>query len=197
MKTKFPLLLFLVVVFTFVGCNKIYDPSNSSEQSSTAQLVLEGWEDNYVAFLKDLHDKDFGEESPRFFYKDINGDGVPELIVARNGVNLSVYIFEGAVTEIGERNFGTATTRFLYSDNPSYPGIFFFFVGGGVEHYGYLTVKDNEFIYEELWNEDYSGFYVERDGRNRIEEYSDDKGLINESRIVYSENNDIDWRPIP
>ena len=36
----------------------------------------------------------------------------------------------------------------------------------------------------------FGAFELERD---RIEEFSDDKGLINESRIVYRENKDIDW----
>ena len=123
-----------------------------------------------------------------FALKDLDNDGIPELLILNSLVNVAVYTFNDELVKVGNRNYLTGTMRFLYSNNPSYPGIFYFSVGGGLYHYGYMTVKDKEFIYEELWNEDYSGWR-----ENRIEELSKDKGLIKESKNVYSKGNDIEW----
>jgi len=228
MKTNSLVILFLVIALLFAGCNRVNEPSDNSEQSSTPQMstgseqsstpqmsadneqsstvqtstekpILIGWEDNYAAFLKDSQEKgsfntfkDPDRSHVRvislgFLNKDIDGDGVPELIVFQNGTVMTVYTFDGTVKEVGVLQFVTGTERFFHSNNPSYPGIFEFHLGGGLERYGYITIKDNQLIHEELWNEDYSGWR-----ENRIEELSDDKALIRESKIVYVENNDIE-----
>jgi len=230
MKMKLSILLFIVVMFMFVGCNKADDSINSTESNSTAQTPTSSKESSttqtsidysifsepesaYAAFIRNLFS---GDEDPKNLYerdyldyydsddkwntmefyfvlKDLDNDGTSELVIMTNWMNVAVYTYSDGLMKIGSRNFASGTTRLFFSDNPAYPGIFFFFVGGGLEHYGYISIKDNQFIYEDLWNEDYSGFFVERDGRNRIEELSNDKELIEESRIVYRENNDIDW----
>ena len=210
MKAKISILLFLVV-FIFVGCNKTNDPSNSAEQSSTAHdptdySIFVEPEDAYTAFLNNLCS---GDEDPRNLYekredwenynnqvnmeyyfalKDLDNDGIQELLIKTNWGNIAAYTFNDGVTKVGSRNFPTGTERLFFSDNSAYPGMFNFHLGGGLEHYGYTTIKDNQLIYEELWNEDYSGWR-----ENRIEEFSKDKGLINESKILYSEGNDIEW----
>ena len=128
-----------------------------------------------------------------FTLKDLDNNGTPKLVIMTNWMNVAVYTFNDGLIKIGSQNFATGTTRLFFSDNPAYSGIFTFFVGGGLAHYGYMSIKDNQLIYEELWNEAYSGYYIENEGRNRIEEFSNDKGLVNESKIVYSAGNDIEW----
>ena len=212
MKTKLLVMLIIMVALLFVGCNRINEPPDNSEQSSTVQTsseqssttqtpsekpILEGWKANYTAILEDLYGNKYITESDiipgigqrliGFYYKDMDGDGVPELIVDQ-WPSITVYTFGGTVTEIGEYRYSTGTARFLGSNNPSYPGIFYFNLGGGLEYYSYITIKDNQLIREDLWNEDYSGWR-----ENRIEELSDDKALIRESKRVYDENNDIEW----
>lgn len=107
-------------------------------------------------------------------------------------MNITVYTIDDTVVEVGDHNLVTGTTRLLFSDNPSYPGIFSLFVSGGLEHYGYITIKDKNLIYEELWNEDYSGVSNELGlERERIEEISGNKQLIEESRKAYEENKNL------
>ena len=226
MKMNSLVMLIIMVALLFVGCNRINEPPDNSEQSSTPQMSTSGEqssttqisasseqssaaqtsnekpppigrEANYTAFLEDLYgnkyiDKsDIASEGPQkvigFYYIDMDGDGAPELII-KQWPNITVYTFDGTVTEVGNERFTTGTERFFHSNNPSYPGIFVFHVGGGLYRYGYTTIKDKQLIYEELWNEDFSGWR-----ENRIEELSDDKGLIRESKRVYDENNDIEW----
>jgi len=214
MKIKL-LILFFLVVFMFVGCNKINDSSNSSEPSSIAPTpieepqidysIFEEPESAYAAFLnnlysgdedpKNLYEKDeldyYGYDDDMEFYyvtKDLDNDGTLELLIKNNHMNVAVYTYDEDLKKVGNIVFSTGTSRFLYSNNPDYPYIFYFGLGGGLNHYGYVSIKDNQLVYEELWNEDYSGWR-----ENRIEEFSKDKGLINESKIVYSKGNDIEW----
>jgi hypothetical protein len=131
-----------------------------------------------------------------YLYKDLDNNGTSELI-AKNGLNITVYTFGEAAVEVGNHNFETGTTRLLFSDNPSYPGIFYFFASGGLEHHGYLAIADGKLSYDELWNEDYSG--ISKDlgiSRDRIEEFSADKQLVNESRIAYQNNNDLQFEKL-
>jgi len=187
--------------------SSITQPSTSSvAQTSIDYSIFEGPESAYKAFLSNLYSRD---EDPRILYdrkdwdycdrhsdtmefyfalKDLDNDGTPELLVDVNWGNVAVYTFNDGLIKVGNRNYLAGTFRMFFSDNPAYPGIFYFSVGGGLERYGYMTVKDNEFISEELWNEDYSGWR-----ENRIEELSKDKGLIKESKNVYSKGNDIEW----
>ena len=185
--------------------------TTSSEQSSTVYTttdysVFEGPESAYRAFLSNLYS---GDEDPRILYekkdvdaysdqawvtkeyyytfKDLDNDGIPELLFMAWG-NVTVYTFNKGLIKVGNRNFVSGTTRLFFSDNPAYPGIFNFHLGGGLERYGYTCIKDNQLFYEELWNEDYSGWR-----ENRIEEHSKDKGLIRESKALYSKGNDIEW----
>ena len=123
-----------------------------------------------------------------FALKDLDNDGVQELLIKTNWGNIAAYTFNDGVIKVGSRNFPTGTERLFFSDNSAYPGMFNFHLGGGLEHYGYTTIQDNQLTYEELWNENYSGWR-----ENRIEEFSDDKGLINESKIVYDRGDDIKW----
>ena len=86
-------------------------------------------------------------------------------------------------------DFATGTTRFFSSDKTDYPGIFYFYVSGGLNHYGYMNIREKKLNIQELWNEDYSGISKEMgEKRDVIEEFSDDKKLIEESRTLYNNN---------
>ena len=176
-------------------CGETQETSNDNESSNN--LTLEKWEITYRAFLRELYKNEHSDDILEFSYRDLNDNEVPELIVRRGGVDITVYSYGNTLTEIGNYDFKTGTTKLFFSKNPLYPGMFCFFVGGGLEHYGYVTIKDNELIVEELWNEDYSGISSELGIiRNRIEELSTDKQLIEESRIAYVNNNEIEWTPL-
>ncbi|MBD9201590.1 MAG: hypothetical protein EGQ18_00350 [Eubacterium ventriosum] len=74
----------------------------------------------------------------------------------------------------------------------NYPGIFYFYVSGGLNHYGYINIQDKELNIQELWNEDYSGIYKEMgEEREVIEKFSDDDKIIKESRDLYNNNCDL------
>ncbi|MGN0492673.1 MAG: hypothetical protein ACI4F7_03410 [Acutalibacteraceae bacterium] len=162
--------LALITVFVFSSCG------NSAKVSdNTAEKV-------YDEFINHLNGKD-----SYYTEKDIDGNGYDELIVKENTA-VTVYSFNGDVYEIGSHDFLTATARLFYSENGRFPGIFCFTVSGGVNHYGYMTVKSNKLFLEELWEEDYSGIT----GNNTaIKEISSNKELIAESKKAYSDSLDI------
>jgi len=162
------------------------------------RVIKEEEKVDYTSFLSDLYDNKSDNEELGYSIKDLDNNGIPELIISKNGVfNITVYTFSDTVVEVGNHFFGTATRRLFFSDNSSYPGMFFYFAGGGLDHYGYITIKDNKLMYEELWNEDYSGISNDLGiNRNRIEVFSADKQLIEESRKVYEENNDLQFQKL-
>lgn len=167
--------LAMITVFVFSSC------SNSSKVSdSTAEKA-------YDEFINQLNGKD-----SYYAKQDINGDGYDELIVKENTA-VTVYSFNGEVYEIGSHDFLTATARLFYSENERFPGIFYFTVGGGVNHYGYMTIKNSELTFEDLWEEDYSGI---TDNDTPIREISSNTELIAESKKAYSDSLDIDFSSV-
>ena len=122
--------------------------------------------------------------------KDVDGNGGDELLILDN-TTLCVYTFENGVRLVGEHDFVTATCRFFYSDNKKFPGVFYFTVGGGANHYGYMTIKDNTLVLESLWQENYA---TETD--KGIQELCSDKDLISESKSLYENNRDINFKKI-
>ena len=95
-----------------------------------------------------------------FVIKDLDGDAIPELIV-KEKLKLTVYRQNKEIEEVGSYNFATGTTRLFSSESMNYPGIFYFYVSGGLYHYGYINIQDKELNIQELWNVDYSGIYKE------------------------------------
>lgn len=125
----------------------------------------------------------------RYFYKDIDDNGVNELCVTYQS-ELTVYTLqEGKAVEVGRYDFYTGTLRMFSSEKAQYPGIFYFVAGGGFENYRYLTIKDGELSSIDLWAENY-GFAEEGDPE-RIVTYTTDKEIIAESKALYENNKDI------
>lgn len=143
----------------------------------------------YASFLDDLYKDIPDKEDCSFALIDLDKDGIDELLVVKGETDLSVYTFDSEVTEVGQYNFFTGTTKFFVSQNTKYSGVFCFSVEGGFEWYRHIDIKDDQLIIEDLWNEDYSGISeILGDKRDRILELSSDKALIQESKKVYKNN---------
>ena len=138
----------------------------------------------YEAKLVELRQGD--TDSMRYFYRDLEGDGTPELCVTNGeGMTLTVYTLrDGEMILVGTERFGTGTLRLLASDKAAYPGLFLFSVGGGRNWYRYLTIREGELVIDPLWEDVYS------DGT--VEEHIDDQTMIAESKAVYHGNQDVE-----
>lgn len=150
----------------------------------TSACTKAGTKPLYDDFIREL-----AGNSREVYYsvKDIDGDRTEDLIVLRNTA-LSVYTYTDEVMLVGEHDFMTGTVRFFYSDKEEFPGIFYFTVGGGLNHYGYMTVQNGALHLEQLWDEDYSGA---TDWEDHVAEFSDDKALIQQSKALYEADKDI------
>lgn len=184
---------FLYGEFNSENLQKIYMIDMETEETflwelETNTLIKEeltNSQDSYKTLLEELN---ASANTYEFLTKDLDGDDILELIVKEN-LKLTVYKNGTKAEQIGNYDFATGTTRFFASDNKDYQGIFCFYVSGGLNHYGYINVEENRLKVEELWNEDYSGISEEAgEKRNRIEEISKDKKLIEESKKVYHDN---------
>lgn len=206
-KIYFYLIIFILSILQLTGCGtekNTYTEATSMESESknayTEATKMESesknveWQKCYITFLKDVLKNKDKEDVIEFAIRDLDNNGISEIIIAQNGVDITVYTFDSndfKIYETGNCNYG-GTTRLFFSNDSSYPGIFYFHVGGGLEHHGYMTIKENSLIKEELWNYDYSGVSEEiGEKRDKTLEISSDKQLIDESKEVYSQNQDL------
>ena len=101
-------------------------------------------------------------------------------------VFLKVYSYDNRVYKIGEYSdpkIGISGIRI--SENPEFPGLFNQWWGGGVEHYGYLEVREKQLIYEDLW-------YMDRTGAAPYQnQVSNKEALIRESMTLFSDDDDM------
>ena len=174
-----------------------HEPVTESTYLEAEHIENEECQAAYTTFLDDLYDNKKDDEELEFDVKDLDYNSIPELILKRNGVALSVYTYDGDVLEIGQHDFKSGTSRFLFSDDSDYPGIFHFYVGGGYEWYSYITIEDNKLVIEELWNKDFSGISKELGKKcGEIEEISNNKKLIKASKKAYKRNNDLPFKKL-
>ncbi len=167
------------LIFMLTACKQSDRTSSDSSMPNYKKIT------SYENFLNDLKNK---QDDLYYYIKDIDGNNIDDLLVLEN-TKLSVYTYEKSVELIGEQDFLTGTVRFFSSDNISYPGVFYFTVGGGVDHYGYMTIKEKKLSFENLWEEN---FTIEpQNSVNRIKELSSNKDLISESKILFDKNLDI------
>jgi len=171
--------LFLLLIFMLTACKQSDRiPSDNSIPNSK----------NISSYENLLNDLKNNQTDLYYYIKDIDGNNIDDLLVREN-TKLSVYTYDNSIELIGEQDFLTGTIRFFSSDNINYPGIFYYTVGGGVDHYGYMTIKDKKLSFENLWEENYA---TEPQGSiNRIKELSCNKDLISESKKLYNKNADI------
>ena len=142
--------------------------------------------ESYTEYLKN-----FADSSSEVYYliRDIDNDGTPDLILPDN-TSLKIYTYTDSVKEVGSYDFITGTVQYLYSDNKDFPGIFYTTTGGGYNHYGYITVKDGKVTTEDLWKEDFSGISGKK---NKIEDLSENKALVDESKSVSQKEQKINF----
>lgn len=203
---------FLCMLLSVSGCDKTErnfaqdgSPEEIQRKPVTSDVSFHGsdeggeeeWSIAYTTFLNNLFEKKSSKTTFQFLIKDLDDNGIPELIIQKNGVNITVYTFHSEVIKVGHHDFKSGTTRFLYSDQSSYPGIFTFGVGGGCEWYGYISIQNDKMQIEKLWNKDFSGISkLLGKKRDKIEETSSDKQLIKESKRAYKGNQDLPFQKL-
>ena len=144
--------------------------------------LAEPWRSAYINFLSNL--PAIPDDYVRsFLLRDMDGDGIAELIIDQIQTNSdgshsktnSIYSYaDGSVYKAGDFNGEKLASQFCFSTDPAYPGLLTYNNGGGQEYYGYLYLKNNELVYEDVWHEDHAitmrDYYLTSDTR-----------LINES----------------
>ena len=169
---------------------------------------LEGWElyfgdstttddfseadGNYVDYA-DLLKTKYSHQEIEYALRDLNADGREELLVLEQGTTLSVYAKKTGYTQLlVEQDFVSGTSRFLMTGDAAYPGLIYFCVGGGKDRYYYLSldkVEDRQFIFTELWTDNYA--FAEEGEEGRVTILSNDAKLVELSRVAYQNNQDL------
>ena len=182
---KIRLLIFggtLVILLICILNKKNLKNGESIEQ--TENTYMKAYETCLRSF-PELHDYQYSGVALR----DLDKNGVPELIIVQvdeaDGI-LKVYSYDNRVYKIGEYSdpkIGISGIRI--SENPEFPGLFNQWWGGGVEHYGYLEVREKQLIYEDLW-------YMDRTGAAPYQnQVSNKEALIRESMNLFSDDDDM------
>lgn len=179
----------LAMVLLFICSLSVFGAQAGSQYIE--ESAEDTWKEAYKSFLKDFQ-RDSQYDRSDYAWRDLDQNGIPELIVIEaddvDG-NLTVYSYDGSVFKIGDySNPKIGVAGLTFSTNPELSGLFTLWWGGGVEHYGYLTVKDRKLIYEDLW-------YADHVNETEIE-VSGDKELINESKKVESAGNILEMYPL-
>lgn len=76
------------------------------------------------------------------------------------------------------------------SEIKDYPGIFIFYSGNSSDHYAYLTIKNNELAYSNLWDLKYDE-NVDLYSEDKVVAFTNDKRIITESKYLRDTNKDI------
>jgi hypothetical protein len=167
------------------GINEPQYLSNSAIECDNV-LMEKAWQKAYTAFLRDFSVAD--NTIATFSLRDLDNNGIPELIIEQHNAGgaldavLTVYAYDENVYKVGDYSNpkGSFVGWFRFSNNPTFRGLFEEWYGGNVYHYGYLSVKEGELIYEYL-------YYIDTNKTEmpQQDEISDDKQLINESINVH------------
>lgn len=169
----------LVILLICILNKKTYENGESIKQ--TENTYMKAYE-AYLRSFPELNDYKYSSVALR----DLDKNGVSELIIVQvdevDGI-LKVYSYDNSVYKIGEYSdskIGISAIRI--SENPKFPGLFNQWWGGGVEHYGYLEVREKRLIYEDLW-------YIERTEPSPYQSnVSNNEALIRESMNIFSDD---------
>ena len=169
----------LVILLICILNKKTYENGESIKQ--TENTYMKAYE-AYLRSFPELNDYKYSSVALR----DLDKNGVSELIIVQvdevDGI-LNVYSYDNSVYKIGEYSdskIGISAIR--VSENPKFPGLFNQWWGGGVEHYGYLEVREKRLIYEDLW-------YIDRTEPSPYQSnVSNNEALIRESMNIFSED---------
>lgn len=162
--------------------------------SGGAAVVEEEWKSAYETYLNKIYKSSKDPDYWLFYFcKNIDESDIPELFVINyekeDEYEMKIYTYTSDVEQIGSR-FLTGTSRLLYSEDSSCPGIFTFDFGGDLDRYGYITVEDGKASETDLWTVKWTVKGGEEEDR-QIKEISSDKRLIRESKKAYREERDI------
>lgn len=118
----------------------------SGKSGEDTDVPQEDWKKAYEEKLNNLYEWKKDERWYSYTVRDLDGNGVPELILRSpgktTGSKITVYSYEQGIKKIGKHHFIGGTTVLLVTDHPSYPGIIYFQVGGGLEYYSYLGTEE-------------------------------------------------------
>ncbi len=168
---KFSLIIVLVfIIASLCACDETSISSDSNTKDMYADLLKE----------KAVTSPDFN-----YTHRDIDNNGTEELLIIEN-TTLTIYTSNSTVTKVGSHNFETGTYQLFYSENKSFPGLITLTVGGGMNHFGYITIKNNTLDIEKIYDEDYSGILT--NSKDKIISYSENTELINEIQKAYQNN---------
>jgi len=168
-----------------LSCYILY--TSKTNRSLFSKEILNENESQIISYYNNLMNS-FYNQNPDFYYaiKDIDGNGIKELIIMSN-TTITVYTNENGVKQLGSYDFVTGTVRMFSSENPKYPGIFYYTVGGGCDHYSYLTLNGDNIVTTKLCE-----YYYSADEPYWVD-ISDDKEMIAEAKALYNENRDIEF----
>lgn len=170
---KFVILLTFIILFslTIIGCTESDEAQNSNNTqnsgnqnistSSNTNTQTQTWQSAYIEHLKKLPAPSDNLGYSTFGMRDLDKNGIPELLIIQQDSNalnaiLTVYSYDSDIYKIGD--YSNPKKLFLggfrFSNNPDIPGLFECWWGSGVEHYGYIYVKDRKLFYEYLYYDD-------------------------------------------
>ena len=130
----------------------------------------------YAAFLNGYAT----DKTVLYFTKDIDNNGTDELFIYQNTA-IEVYTYEGSVKKLGTHDFATGTLKLYHTQDTKYPGIVYVTVGGGKNHFGYITIIDGALSVKQTFDDDYGMI----SGKKEDVFYTDDEDLIALSKKVY------------
>lgn len=166
--------------------NNIEVSSNILEDTS-----LEAWKRAYIEFLLNYVEKSKNSFTCYFSLHDFDGNDIPELIILIRNIpenseaKIEVYSYNlnNNVCYMGEhQDPKTGTSAPLISNSVEFKGLFTVWWGGGVYHYGYISIENNLLKYEELWK-------IDNGVTPPVKEiFSNDTELVNESVILFPDH---------
>ncbi len=156
---------------------------------------IQDWQKAYIVFISEFSIlEDY--EICQYALRDVNLDGVPDLILLQSNAStalLEIYSFNGGVFKTGNYTDVKVGSALRVSYHQLYPGLFTLRWGGGVEHYGYITIDEDLLVYEYLWFNNMAPEEVANEigqsGKNIV---SDNKELVELSENIFlNENKNI------
>ena len=121
-------------------------------------------------------------------FHDLNGDGQEELLVKKDGTELTVYSMDSSGTQLMVKHgFYTGTSRFCVTGDKDYPGLFYYCTGGGEDQCYYLTpdaTQNGRFVLNSVWT-------VETGQEMPVKILTDSPKLYSLSQDAYQKNGEL------
>lgn len=176
---------FLVALLLIVGL--LYIPSTPVQAAKDTE-----WQEAYVEVLnspnefyrisgsKDLSEYSRMKSSLNFSLRDIDNNGIPELIVCWSDYPTAtiygIYTYFNGIKSLGD--IGMETADLFISDKPEFPGLLTYsYSYNGNEFFEYTTIRNNELSSEAIWQK-----IVKQSPNEEVEVITDNKPLVAELR---------------